>query len=99
MTSAKSLKRFKPVRPEVNLGATCLICGAPFNAMWIGLPGEFHYFCTTCAVEVFPQVIADAVVDQGADPEAAWKTSEHFYRKALIKQGVQVASSELPLKY
>ena len=100
MTTAKSVKLSSPMPPDVDPDAKCLFCGEPFNAMWHGSEGVL-YICTACAVEVLPRVIADAVVDKGsrgiAGAETAWKTSEHYFRRTMIKHGVQVAHSALPL--
>lgn len=101
MTTRTNMLTWEQLPPDVNPNSTCQLCGKPFNAHWAGAekPGKSNeffnlYFCTECAVEVLPRVIADAVVDtHGTDANAALKCEElmcEFFRRTLRKHGLGI---------
>jgi hypothetical protein len=86
---------------DVDIHAKCFHCGAPFNAMWQGSECIL-YVCTPCAVDVLPRVIADAVVDthknHATDALACGERVDAYYRRTLIKHGVEVPSSTMKVE-
>lgn len=70
--------------------AKCSICGGEPNAMWGGR--EPIFVCRTCALEILPRLIADAIIDD-------YRNYEHFliYRrkaKTSFLEGVTKALHE-----
>ena len=73
---------------ETHIGETtgrCTLCGAPTAAYWCGI--QTVEICLTCAVQVLPAILADAVPYHSADSAKSFcdRATVTYWRASTLR--------------